>query len=37
MSMRPGMHVQNGVPIYTRLDIGRTWGKLVALHKMALG
>ena len=32
----PDMPVQNGMPIYSRPDAERAWGKLVALYKMAL-
>ena len=32
----PDMPVQNGVPIYSRPDAERAWGKLVALYKLAL-
>jgi len=30
------MPVQNGMPIYSRPDAERAWGKLVALYKTAL-
>ena len=32
----PDMPVQDGMPIYSRPDAERAWGKLVALYKMAL-
>jgi carboxymethylenebutenolidase len=32
----PDMPVQNGMPIYSRPDAERAWGKLVALYKIAL-
>ena len=32
----PDMPLQNGMPIYSRPDAERAWGKLVALYKMAL-
>lgn len=32
----PDMPPQNGMPIYSRPDAERAWGKLVALYKMAL-
>ncbi|MBV8843011.1 MAG: dienelactone hydrolase family protein [Bryobacterales bacterium] len=32
----PDMPVQNGMPIYNKVDAERAWGKLVALYKNAL-
>jgi carboxymethylenebutenolidase len=32
----PDMPLQNGVPIYSKPDAERAWGKLVALYKIAL-
>jgi carboxymethylenebutenolidase len=32
----PDMPAENGVPIYSRPDAERAWGKLVALYKLAL-
>ena len=32
----PDMPLQNGVPIYSKPDAERAWGKLVALYKVAL-
>ena len=32
----PDMPMQNGAPIYNKLDAERAWGKLVALYKAAL-
>jgi carboxymethylenebutenolidase len=32
----PDMPADNGVPIYSRPDAERAWGKLVALYKVAL-
>ena len=32
----PDMPAQNGMPIYSKPDAERAWGKLVALYKMAL-
>jgi carboxymethylenebutenolidase len=32
----PDMPVQSGMPIYSKPDAERAWGKLVALYKMAL-
>jgi len=32
----PDMPAQNGVPIYSKPDAERAWGKLIALYKVAL-
>jgi carboxymethylenebutenolidase len=32
----PDMPAENGVPIYSRSDAERAWGKLVSLYKLAL-
>jgi carboxymethylenebutenolidase len=32
----PDMPIQNGAPIYNKVDADRAWGKLVALYKAAL-
>jgi carboxymethylenebutenolidase len=32
----PDMPHQNGMPIYSKPDAERAWGKLVALYKVAL-
>ena len=32
----PDMPLQNGVPVYSKPDAERAWGKLVALYKAAL-
>ena len=32
----PDMPLRNGMPIYSKPDAERAWGKLVALYKVAL-